>query len=71
MVVCYYSPDETMYDIICEIVSAVTTSNDSNSKAETKKVALPAITYTTLTTLNWDQDNEKVKVRSEDVVILS
>jgi hypothetical protein len=27
--------------------------------------------YITLTTLSWDQDNEKAKVRSEDVVILS
>lgn len=36
-----------------------------------RKVAPPAVTYTTLTTLSWDQDNEKVKVRSDDVVILS
>jgi hypothetical protein len=71
MVVCYYSHDETLYDIICEIVSAVITSNDSSSITETKTVAPPAVTYTTLTTLSWDQDNEKVKVRSEDVVILS
>jgi hypothetical protein len=69
--VCYYSPDETLYDIICEIVSAVTTSGGGSSRAETTKVAPPAVTYTTLTTLSWDQDNEKVKVRSEDVVILS
>ncbi|CAM6047115.1 unnamed protein product [Sphagnum compactum] len=61
MAVCYYSPDETLYDIICEIVSAVTASGGSSSKAETKKVAPPAVTYTTLTTLSWDQDNEKVK----------
>jgi len=52
MAVCYYSPDETLYDIICEIVSAVTTSSGSSTKAETKKVASSAVTYTTLTTLS-------------------
>jgi hypothetical protein len=71
MAVCYYSPDGTLYDIICEIVSAVIASSGNNSRAETKKVAPPVVTYTTLTTLSWDQDNEKVKVRSEDGVILS
>ncbi|CAN5959622.1 unnamed protein product [Sphagnum jensenii] len=45
-----------------KIVSAVTTSGGGSSRAETTKVAPPAVTYTTLTTLSWDQDNEKVKI---------
>jgi hypothetical protein len=69
MAMCYYSPNEILYDIICEIVSVVTTS--STIRAETKKVTPLAVMYITLTTLSWDQDNEKAKVRSEDVVILS
>jgi hypothetical protein len=52
MAVCYYSPHETLYDIICEIVSAVTVSNGNSSRAETKKVAMPIVTYITLTTLS-------------------